>query len=408
MAKPMIYSGPESFILKRLPEEGFTYRVLSKSNLISASNGEFVGKNVGCAELFPSKKIRNDQLCLNDLIKPPSIIDQKYMIGTYNSPAVNLYRLDNCFISNQHGVILRTDIDSFFGPSARFLQKRPMYGIERDNEKEIKLPLALTQAAVKVETALVFHSAAVNSYYHWHIETLPLLMALRDEIVSGDIVPIWARQPTRFQKASLQSMGLLKFIKSIDAQLIYAKRAFWGSTLKSFPNSRFTPLIGQTFEYIKQRELAKLKHIKADLPKNIHIIRPDMGRRPLVNEASLTAALKPLGCMPVDPAKLSYSEQIQLFNGVETIVAQHGGALTNVGFSNAGTQILEIVGENYVNPCFWGLADIKGALYAATAAKAIDRDDVKNKNAAANIDIATTISVYKALKSQAVNATAVS
>ena len=391
--------GPESFILKRLPEEAFTYRDMTKGDLISSNNGQFTGKNVGRSVLFPSQEINNSQLCLKDLIKPPSIIEHKfYAVGTYESPAVNLYRLDNCFISNIHGVILRTDIDAFFGPSARFLQKRPMYGINRDNDQEINLPLDLTKAAIKVDTALVFHSAAVNNYYHWHIETLPLLMALREDIESEKIVPIWSRKPNGFQAASLEAMGLLKFVKSISSELIYAKRAFWGSTLKSFPYSRFTPLIGQTFDYIKKRELAKVKGIKANLPKHIHIIRPDMGRRPLLNEKDLTQVLQPLGCEPIDPGKLSYNEQIQLFNVAETIVAQHGGGLTNIGFCKAGTKVLEIVGENYVNPCFWGLGHIKGALYAAVAAKAVDRDDVKNKNAAANIDIEATLSVYKDLK----------
>lgn len=394
---PHISKTDKTLLLSK-PADDFIYNDVSLDTLISAQNETYVEQNVGRSTLCESSKVANEQLCLKHLIKPPSIIENdKYTIGEYTSPQIYLYRFDNCYIGNTHGVILRPEQSLFFGPSARFLNRRPVFDIERSEENLIVLPENIRKKAEIVETALIFHSAAVNNYYHWHVETLPLLFALRDEIINGDIVPVWQRTPNRFQKASLELMGLESYVRTVRNPLLFAKRAFWASSLKSFPNSQFSPLVSQSFKYMKSMSDSKGQSTSIETPKKIQIIRPGQARRPLVNESELTEALSPLGCVPIDPGTLSYDEQINLFSNAKVIVGQHGGALTNIGFCRPGTKLLEIVGETYVNPCFWGIAHISGVLYAATNALTIDRTRLFDKNEPARIDIDKTLGVYKAL-----------
>ncbi len=109
-----------------------------------------------------------------------------------------------------------------------------------------------------------------------------------------------------------------------------------------------------------------------DLPRRIYIDRRGSALRPLLNEDEVIAHLQPAGFVAVKPEALSLADQVRLFRGAEAIVAPHGAGLTNLGYCRAGTVVLEIFMDAYVNWCFRRLAAVRGLRYDCVLGRAVD------------------------------------
>lgn len=95
----------------------------------------------------------------------------------------------------------------------------------------------------------------------------------------------------------------------------------------------------------------------------IYISRSGARYRRVVNEAELFAPLAEHGFHTVRLESLSLAEQIDLFASAECVVAPHGAGLTNLLWCCPGTRVLELFSPNYVNVCFWALANQLGLDY---------------------------------------------
>jgi capsular polysaccharide biosynthesis protein len=71
------------------------------------------------------------------------------------------------------------------------------------------------------------------------------------------------------------------------------------------------------------------------------------------------------GFQEVQPETLSIKEQAQVFFEAEWVIGIHGAALTNIVFCRPGTKIVEILGQQYVNPCYRALSEAAGLRYHA-------------------------------------------
>jgi len=81
---------------------------------------------------------------------------------------------------------------------------------------------------------------------------------------------------------------------------------------------------------------------RRDRPKRLYISRRRAKRRRLLNEDEVTMLLEAQGFTSVTLEDLPMREQIDLFAGAETIVAQHGAGLTHLLHASPGTRVLEI------------------------------------------------------------------
>ncbi len=130
----------------------------------------------------------------------------------------------------------------------------------------------------------------------------------------------------------------------------------------------FHPCVVDFFERIA----AGLGAPARDVPRRIYIDRRGSSLRPLVNEDELIACLRRYGFVAVKPEALSLADQARLFRGAEAVVAPHGAGLTNLGYCRAGTVVLEIFMDAYVNWCFRRLAAVRGLRYDCVLGRAVD------------------------------------
>jgi capsular polysaccharide biosynthesis protein len=53
---------------------------------------------------------------------------------------------------------------------------------------------------------------------------------------------------------------------------------------------------------------------------------------------------------------MSVAEQAKVFAEADVIVATHGAALANLCFASPGSTVIELFAPDYVNVCYWALA----------------------------------------------------
>jgi hypothetical protein len=104
--------------------------------------------------------------------------------------------------------------------------------------------------------------------------------------------------------------------------------------------------------------------------KKIFLSRKDAKRRRLRNEDLLWKNLRDGGFEKVELANMSLNEQINCIRGCSAIVAPHGAGLTNLVWAGEGTKVVELFSNEYVNACYWLIADMLGLRYAFAVGEA--------------------------------------
>ena len=85
--------------------------------------------------------------------------------------------------------------------------------------------------------------------------------------------------------------------------------------------------------------------------------------RTLLNEAEVETFLAGRGFMPVDPGRLSVSEQVELFSRADIVVGPSGAALTNIVWCAGGARVLVLHADHpFKKYPYWdALARVSGA-----------------------------------------------
>lgn len=124
--------------------------------------------------------------------------------------------------------------------------------------------------------------------------------------------------------------------------------------------------------------------------QRIYITRKQAGKRSIVNEDDLVAALEDLGFQPYTLERMAVADQARLFHDAEIVVSSHGAGLANIIHARH-CKILEIFPGT---PSFHyrGLALACGHEYACVAGASSDR----NKNF--HQDVATVLGRLRALR----------
>jgi hypothetical protein len=108
----------------------------------------------------------------------------------------------------------------------------------------------------------------------------------------------------------------------------------------------------------------------------LFVLRGANSRRPLRNEAELAEHLTRRGFRSVDPGKLSWVEQVQLFRRASCVIGVHGAALTNIVYRfPESLRLLEIMGPSYRADHYRNIArELSYDYVAVTGATNLDAD----------------------------------
>lgn len=203
------------------------------------------------------------------------------------------------------------------------------------------------------EKVAVLASKSPDCYYHWLFDILPRVQLLRNAPFSYDA--IYANPlKTPFQKDTWELLGLQKqkTIWSHKKTHLMAKELI----VPSLP-ARSGAIPKWSCQFLRDSFLPAALQKKSPLSgSRLYISRSKAPTRRICNEDEMTSILKKRQFEIICLEDFPFLEQVRLFHQADRIIAQHGSALSNLAFSKAGTQVLEIFTPGYINPCYWTLS----------------------------------------------------
>lgn len=129
-------------------------------------------------------------------------------------------------------------------------------------------------------------------------------------------------------------------------------------------------------------EWVRATFLPASQPKRsdrkIFISRAGATRRRLIDEEVIAARLGYHGFESVSLEKLSLKEQIGIMTESACIVGSHGAGLTNIVWAPQGAKLVELFAPEYVNVCYWAIAEMLGQKYSFALGEPGQNPDVGN------------------------------
>jgi capsular polysaccharide biosynthesis protein len=192
-----------------------------------------------------------------------------------------------------------------------------------------------------------------TNYYHFLTDLLPR-WGIFEEALPGtrpDAIYVSTRSSYMRQLLSLAGLDDLPVVEVEKHACLAPERLLVPST----PNQDLTAP-HWVVSWLRDR-LAP----RADLTRHasrLYVTRGEVpNTRRYVEEPGLWPALEERGFTRLDPGSVPVRDQIDAFAAAEVVVAPHGAALANLVFAPAGVRLLELFAPDYVNPCYWAIAD---------------------------------------------------
>jgi capsular polysaccharide biosynthesis protein len=280
--------------------------------------------------------------------------------GYYDSYAPPLFVLHNVMVHSSAGIIAVGD--QVIAETLSFTE--PKTHAYRNLVRAIAIRRGKMRRLAGTHIAAL--TAGETNYYHSMMLSLARLQAVPGNYLAaaaGLLVPRGAvGQP--------EVLALLDLLPSLAVEEVGREETLLVETLV-FPLSvcgeaSYHPCVADFF----RRVSANVAPSDRRLPRRLYIDRRGSPIRRLTNEEELMRALAPLGFVAVRPDMLSVADQVRLFRNAEAIVAPHGAALTNIGYTRPGCVLIELLMDAYVNWCFRHLAALMQVRYDCVLGRA--------------------------------------
>ncbi|MGB9931508.1 glycosyltransferase family 61 protein [Haloarcula amylolytica] len=206
-----------------------------------------------------------------------------------------------------------------------------------------------------------------NNYYHWILEHLPKLRAVKFYKKRTGTMPtlIIPDNPPSFITETLEMLGFdPEDCIQWDSPAMDIERLI----LPGFPEAN--PM---NLHWLREN-LRTYDGSSTNLPSRIYISRKKAPKRRIENESELVSLLSKYGFERVLAEELSVKDQIRLFSNADVIIGQHGAGLTNMLWADDAT-IFEMHNEVIVDH-YYVLANNLGHEYVPISAESKNPDNI--------------------------------
>ncbi|HEX8429576.1 glycosyltransferase family 61 protein [Hymenobacter sp.] len=202
--------------------------------------------------------------------------------------------------------------------------------------------------------AVCHNQWSTENYYHWLIDSLPRLLALRSAYPGiklllpqvSDIHPV-----PEFITTSARLLGFPNQLPLNSQQILNAHSVVM-PTLTATSLTQRPELVRQ----VQQELLAALGMEPTQPFRRIYAARAAGFLRNLRNEPEVEEWLRQEGFEKVYFEELSLLEQVRLMRETEVLLAVHGANMTNMLFLPSTSKVIEIHNKEYGDPCYLRLA----------------------------------------------------
>jgi capsular polysaccharide biosynthesis protein len=197
---------------------------------------------------------------------------------------------------------------------------------------------------------LLLHHHWAGGYHHWLTECV-----LKAQFIDPSQYVVVL--PEDYPPYVVETLEMFPFA---DTLLLPRGRALKARSLTFVANPRsahFNPA------HLRQLKRTILEHFDGPAPEaeRLYITRRDAPLRRVENEDEVIEALERYDFSVIDPAALTFREQVRRFSRCRVVVSVHGAGLTNCLFMPEGGRVLELYRavaptNDGMNPCYWRLS----------------------------------------------------
>lgn len=295
--------------------------------------------------------------------------DQGYLKSPhdrYNAPPIYVAIINNGMIYGgtnlihaQDGVICH-DLYDF----ERDYTSEELHGRTLIDSKSKKIRWLLhDEAPERIPVAASFVDSCAANYAHWLTEVLPrIALFCSEERFHG--VPIVVNDG--LHKNIMESLGLVasserEIITLSIGRALAVDKLYLTSVAGYVPfEKRTTKLSGhlhgifipRAFELIRNQVATFAEKLPEQVwPEKIYL-RRNSGARKVTNSADLEELLVGKGYAIVEPEKLTFFQQAQLFGQAKIIIGSSGAALANILFAESNAKIFVLIAK-YPDTSYW-------------------------------------------------------
>jgi hypothetical protein len=240
--------------------------------------------------------------------------------------------------------------------------------------------------------ALLAGNAGYRNHYHWLAQIWLSALHIRHNVESPNELTFISQALSAERKEFLVHCGITRIIEIPPRCACYFENAllsdiaYGSATFASSSQASSLPDQIELPELIQQHPF-------------LYISRKDSVYRPVTNEEETSHALNELGFETVCLSDLPISEQASLFRHAKFIVAPHGAGLANLIFARGQANLIELLPEDYPNPCYYAIAKQRSLCYDYQMCS-VTNDGAAHHHSKMTVDVSALVNkVASALKS---------
>jgi capsular polysaccharide biosynthesis protein len=282
--------------------------------------------------------------------------DQSYLISPHNNytfPEIFVATLKNAMVYGGTNLILVDD--KVIGHDAydfeRDYTSEELHGRTLIDPRSWRIRWLLHDKVPEtIPVAATFVDACASNYAHWLTEVLPRIamfcaqeqfnaipIVVNDGLHKNIMESLFLVAGTEREIITLPIGRALQidmlYLTSVAGYVPFDRR---NNKLSDHSHGIFSPT---AFDLIRQQITSFTEKLPGCASPEKIYLRRNSGMRKVINSEALENLLVEQGFVIVEPEKLSFIEQVQLFRNTKKIVAATGAALSNAIFCKPGVQI---------------------------------------------------------------------
>jgi hypothetical protein len=237
----------------------------------------------------------------------------------------------------QNGVFIRVGSDvHFIDPSNAIEEVSWPTSKVRRHDGSFKIVESFGDQDAKLDEAFFFGSS--TSWYHFLVEVLPRFLLSPNKDFEGSNVVVRSEIPQSINEV-LRYLGFRNIISLEDGQALQVE---FLNTLSDFRFDKPLDIESRASDLELVRSFFKSDILVRDPQRRIYLKRHRNLFRPLYGQRRIERYLLNSGFEVISPEKLTFFEQMKLFNDARIVVSESGAALTNMLFMKSQALVIEI------------------------------------------------------------------
>ncbi|WP_191970142.1 glycosyltransferase family 61 protein [Methylobacterium planeticum] len=271
--------------------------------------------------------------------------------GAYEESDVIVRRFQNVYLTNQGLVVRADDLGIYRSSISQHTNHDLNHGLD-------VLRAALLRGRVnrfREPMALCFKPGHDN-YGHWLNEMMPRAAILRDLGLQTMryIVPPQSGALGRALRDSAALLGLPR------RRLVPACEPMWCEDVYLVEQLTHHGIFMSPLVFDAAREVAA--QVPGDPDEAIYVTRRGFTRA-FAEEDAVAEAFQRAGFRVIDPAGMSFRQQVAAFKNARRIVGVMGAGLSNISFTAPGARITVFAPTTMADTFYWFLAGLNGHTY---------------------------------------------